>query len=124
MFQQSLIDICISVKIELPHETKDAVGKKNKDMENSHFSSQRWREFLVMLPVRVLLVQLEWNDTVLLDGSVQNKKTVHWNFFICMIENLIQGTGIVLVVKCIENKQVKKQVNSGEYQKVHRNMLT
>lgn len=57
MFQQSLIDICISVRIELPHETKDAVGKKDKDMENNHFSSQRWREFLVMLPVRVLLVQ-------------------------------------------------------------------
>lgn len=41
MFQQSLIGICISVRIELPHETKDAVGKKDKDMENNHFSSQR-----------------------------------------------------------------------------------
>lgn len=45
-------------------------------------------------------------------------------FLICMIENIMQRTGIALVVKCIENKQVKKQVNSDEYQKVHRNMLT
>lgn len=78
-----------------------------------------------MLPVMVLLVQFRVEQYSALGCECTEQKIVPLKFFlICMIENLMQRTGIALVVKCIENKQVKKQVNPDEYQKVHRNMLT